>query len=110
MNLSRNQHTTASVCEVSGRGYWTAKEVRVVVRPAAVDTGILLVRTDLPDHPSCPATTDYRTDAKLRTNIANGDAKFEMIEHLMAALYAMEIDNCVVEIDGIEFPGLDGSS
>lgn len=110
VNLSRNQHTTASVCEVSGRGYWTAEEVRVVMRPAPADTGIVLVRSDLPDHPSCPANSEYRTDAKLRTNVSKGDAKFEMIEHLMAALYAMEIDNCIVEISGIEFPGLDGSS
>ncbi|MCA9138987.1 MAG: UDP-3-O-[3-hydroxymyristoyl] N-acetylglucosamine deacetylase [Planctomycetales bacterium] len=110
MNLSRNQHTIASSCQLSGRGYWTAKEVQVVMHPAPVDTGIVLVRSDLPDRPSCPAHVSHRTDAKLRTNIAQGSAKFEMIEHLMAALYAMEIDNCIVEIDGIEFPGLDGSS
>ena len=110
MNLSRNQHTTAAVCEVVGTGYWTAKEVRVVICPAPVDTGILLVRSDLPGNPTCPADINHRTDAKLRTNVSNGDAEFEMIEHLMAALYAMEIDNCIVEINGMEFPGLDGSS
>ena len=46
----------------------------------------------------------------MRTNMVCGDAKFQMIEHLMAALVAMEIDNCIVEIDGEEFPSLDGSS
>jgi UDP-3-O-acyl N-acetylglucosamine deacetylase len=80
------------------------------MRPAPADTGILLVRSDLPGRPSCPASIGHRTDAKLRTNVSRGDAKFEMIEHLMAALYAMEVDNCIVEISGLELPGLDGSS
>ncbi|WP_182870533.1 UDP-3-O-acyl-N-acetylglucosamine deacetylase [Rhodopirellula sp. JC639] len=110
MTLSRNQHSIASSCRLSGRGYWTAKEVDVVMHPAPVDSGITLVRSDLPGHPSCRAHVSQRTDAQLRTNIAQGAAEFEMIEHLMAALYAMEIDNCVVEISGQELPGLDGSS
>lgn len=109
MKLSRNQHTIASTCEVSGRGYWTAQDVRVVMRPAAKDTGIVLVRSDLPGSPSCPAHVSHRTDASLRTNLSRGDAKFEMVEHLMAALYSMEVDNCIVEIDSLELPGLDGS-
>lgn len=109
MRLSRNQHTIASACEVSGRGYWTAQNVRVVMRPAEKDTGILLVRTDLPDCPSCPAHVSHRTDASLRTNLSRGSAMFEMVEHLMAALYAMEVDNCIVEINSLELPGLDGS-
>ncbi|MDV6034276.1 MAG: UDP-3-O-[3-hydroxymyristoyl] N-acetylglucosamine deacetylase [Phycisphaera sp. RhM] len=110
MKLSRNQHSIASSCRLSGRGYWTAKEVEVAIHPAPVNTGVILVRTDLPGHPSCPAHVSQRTDAQLRTNVAQGDAQFEMIEHLMAALYAMEIDNCIVEINGCELPGLDGSS
>lgn len=80
------------------------------MHPAPVDTGIVLVRSDLPGCPSCPAHISQRTSAKLRTNVSRGDAEFEMIEHLMAALYAMEIDNCIVEISGAELPGLDGSS
>lgn len=110
MNLSRNQHSIATDCEVSGRGYWTAKEVRVVMRPAPADTGIVLVRSDLPGRPSCPAHISRRDQASLRTNVSQGQARFEMIEHLMAALYALEIDNCIVEIDNCELPGLDGSS
>lgn len=80
------------------------------MHPAPVDSGIVLVRSDLPGRPSCPAHVSHRTDAKLRTNLQHGEAQFEMIEHLMAALYAMEIDNCIVEINGLELPGLDGSS
>ncbi len=110
MNLSRNQHTIATHCEVRGRGYWTAADVRVVMRPAPLGTGIQLIRRDLPGQPECRAHVAQRTDANLRTNVSSGPAKFEMIEHLMAALYAMEIDNCNVEIDSMELPGLDGSS
>ncbi|OYP34691.1 UDP-3-O-acyl-N-acetylglucosamine deacetylase [Rhodopirellula sp. MGV] len=110
MKFSRNQHTIASTCVVSGRGYWSAKEVSVVMHPAPLDTGIRLVRSDLPGNPGCEATVINRSDANLRTNIESGDASFQMIEHLMAALYALEIDNCIVEIDGEELPGLDGSS
>ncbi|TWT87933.1 UDP-3-O-acyl-N-acetylglucosamine deacetylase [Stieleria varia] len=109
MNISRNEHTIATTCEVSGTGYWSGQRVRVVMSPARVGTGILLVRSDLPGCPSCPATAEFRHDAQLRTILQRGDAQFQLVEHLMAALYAMEIDNCIVEIDAEELPGLDGS-
>lgn len=107
---ARHQHTIASECKLSGIGYWSAKRVSVVMHPAPVNTGIVLVRSDLPSQPTCLAHVSNRTDARLRTNLNDGAASFEMIEHLMAALYALEIDNCLVEIDSWELPGLDGSS
>lgn len=110
MDPSRNEHTIAAACEITGRGFWSGREVRVVIEPAAAGSGIVLVRDDLPSAPSCPATIEYRHDASLRTNLRRGDASFEMVEHLIAALAAMEIDNCVVGIDAEELPGLDGSS
>jgi len=110
VNPSRNEHTIAVSCEVSGRGYWSGKEVRVIVHPAALGTGVRLIRSDLPAIPVCEALVSRRYDASLRTNLANGEAKFQMVEHLMAALYALEIDNCICEIDAEELPSLDGSS
>jgi UDP-3-O-[3-hydroxymyristoyl] N-acetylglucosamine deacetylase len=110
MYRRRNEHTLAASCQVQGRGYWTGKIVTVDIHPASAGTGIQLVRTDLFQRPSCPAHVDYRGDATLRTNVVSGDASFEMIEHLMAALVGLEIDNAIVEIDGQELPGLDGSS
>ncbi len=110
MNPSRNEHTIAAVCEITGRGFWSGREVRVVIEPAPAGSGVVLVRDDLPSQPSCPAKIEYRRDASLRTNLCRGDASFAMVEHLMAALAAMEIDNCVVGVDGEELPGLDGSS
>lgn len=110
MNPSRNEHTIAVSCEVSGRGYWTGRSVRVAIHPAPMGTGIRLVRSDLQTHPECIASVENREDANLRTNLVCGQAKFQMVEHLLAALAALEIDNCRVEIDAEELPGLDGSS
>ena len=110
MDVSRNQHTIASSCEVSGRGYWSGRQVRVIISPAPAGTGVKLLRSDLASAPACQALVKHRVDVALRTNLQSGAAKFEMVEHLMAALAALEIDNCFVEIDGQELPGLDGSS
>jgi UDP-3-O-[3-hydroxymyristoyl] N-acetylglucosamine deacetylase len=110
MHRRRNEHTLAASCQVQGRGYWTGKTVTVEIHPAPAGTGIQLVRADLPAHPMCPAIVEFRGEATLRTNVVSGDASFEMIEHLLAALVGLEIDNAVIEIDGQELPGLDGSS
>lgn len=111
MNPSRNQHTIAASCQVSGRGYWSGQAVQVAMHPAPLGTGIRLVRADLPaPHPTCQASVAFREEANLRTNLSNGEARFQMVEHLMAALSALEIDNCIVEIDAEELPALDGSS
>lgn len=110
MNPSRNEHTIAGSCQVSGRGYWTGKYVTVEMHPAAHGTGIRFVRRDLPTLPECPADVLHRQAISLRTNLACGEARFQMIEHLMAALAALEIDNCIVEVDGEEMPAFDGSS
>ena len=110
VNPSRNEHTIAVSCEVSGRGYWSGREVRVVIHPASLGTGVRLIRSDLPSVPVCDASVSQRYDASLRTNLADGEASFQMVEHLMAALYALEIDNCICEINAEELPSLDGSS
>ncbi len=83
--------------------------VTVAIHPAPMGTGVRLVRSDLAGNDICPATVEFRTDASLRTNLECGTAKFQMVEHLMAALSGLEIDNCLVEIDAEELPALDGS-
>jgi len=110
VNHSRNEHTIAGSCQISGRGYWSGQQVTVQIHPAAHGTGIRLIRSDLPSRPECPADVLHREAVALRTNLVGGDARFQMVEHLMAALAALEIDNCIVEIDGEELPALDGSS
>lgn len=106
----RSEHTLAACCEIRGRGYWSGHDVRVRFLPAAAGTGIRLVRTDRPGQPSCRALTIHTDEQAFRTNLCAGEARFEMIEHLMAALYALQVDNCVIEMNGEEVPGLDGSA
>ena len=109
-NRERNEHTIAEQVTVSGRGYWSGLGVNVRFVPAAAGTGICFVRSDLPSQPEIKACVQNRIDSSLRTTIQVGDARVEMIEHVMAALYGLEIDNCVVFVDQMELPGLDGSS
>ncbi len=106
----RNEHTLAASCEVRGRGYWSGQQVCVRFVPAPAGNGIRFVRTDLPGRPFCCALTSHADEQSYRTNLCRGEAKFEMIEHVMATLYALEIDNCFVEVDAEEMPGMDGSS
>jgi UDP-3-O-acyl N-acetylglucosamine deacetylase len=107
---SRNEHTIATSCKIQGRGYWSGQLVTVAIHPAAMGTGVRLVRSDLAGDDVCPANVHHRVDASLRTNLESGTAKFQMVEHLMAALSGLEIDNCLVEVDAEELPALDGSS
>jgi len=110
VNPFRNEHSIAGACQVRGRGYWSGRDVQVTMHPAAAGTGIRFVRTDLPGSPECLVASHHRVETHLRTNFRCGAASIQMAEHLLAALYAFEIDNCVIEIDAEELPGLDGSS
>lgn len=106
----RRQQTLASPALIEGVGYWSGEQVRVECRPASPDSGVVFVRSDLPDRPRIPALADYRVDAARRTVLQNGSARVEMVEHLLAALAGLQIDNCEVWIDRAELPGCDGSA
>lgn len=106
----QRQRTIREAVRLSGRGYLSGAEVTLEFRPAAEHTGIVFVRTDLPGTPAVPATIGHVVPRQRRTAIACGDAVIEMVEHVMAALAGLAIDNCVVAIDGAETPGCDGSS
>jgi len=84
--------------------------VTVAIHPGPLGSGIRLVRSDLETQDVCPADVSHRVDTSLRTNLVCGEASFQMVEHLLAALRGLEIDNCLVEIDAEELPALDGSS
>ncbi len=110
MQVSQLQQTIARVCRVSGRGYWSGLPVTVTFRPAPEDSGIVFERSDLANQPSVRAVASNRIEGSLRTRIVNDAAAVDMIEHVMATLYAFQIDNCIVECTACEMPGLDGSS
>jgi UDP-3-O-[3-hydroxymyristoyl] N-acetylglucosamine deacetylase len=106
------QHTVAGPVIFAGVGLHTGSHVRVAVRPAPVDAGVVFVRTDVHDRDNrVPARPDAVCQTQLGTVINNAaDVRVSTIEHLMAALAALAIDNCVVELDGPEVPIMDGSS
>ncbi|WP_422930619.1 UDP-3-O-acyl-N-acetylglucosamine deacetylase [Singulisphaera sp. PoT] len=106
----RLQRTIARETEVRGVGYIQGRDVSIRFRPAEADAGVVFVRSDLPGQPSVPAKIQHVIPRQRRTTIQQGEAVVEMVEHVMAALSGLHIDNCRVEIDGPETPGCDGSS
>lgn len=110
MQPLRFQQTIEHVTRVSGRGYWSGRANSLTFLPAPAGTGIVFRRVDLPGHPSIEARVAHRRETQLRTTLEFSGAHVEMVEHVLAALYALEIDNCVVECDSPEMPGMDGSS
>lgn len=110
MRAFRFQQTLSRPCQVTGRGYWSSQPITVTFMPAAAGSGVQFVRTDLSGQPRVQAVADHRIDMSLRTRLVNGDAMVDMVEHVLAALYALRIDNVEVHCNHAEMPGLDGSS
>jgi UDP-3-O-[3-hydroxymyristoyl] N-acetylglucosamine deacetylase/3-hydroxyacyl-[acyl-carrier-protein] dehydratase len=96
------------------RAAYRSLAVHMTLKPAAADTGVSFVRTDLPGQPSsCSDTVDRSHGCEgrpLLSAIEYQGARVYTIEHIMAALTGMGFDNVVIEIDGEEVPGMDGSS
>ena len=110
MNTPRFQQTIAGSARVAGFGYWSGKDVQVEIRPAPVNSGVVFVRTDLGSAARIAAAVENRIEIPRRTTLAVGSARVEMVEHILAALAGLQIDNCEVCVDGAELPGCDGSS
>ncbi len=107
--MTSRQATLGKPVELQGVGLHSGQTTRLRISPAPADHGVVFVRTDLGPEARVPATLAYKADRPRRTAIRNGDAEVHTVEHLMAPLVALAIDNALVEIDGIELPGLDGS-
>ena len=112
MRAQEFQHTLQGPAIFAGVGVHTGAYTRVAVRPALANTGIVFVRTDVADLDNrVPATGEAVTKTQLGTVIENAaGVSVSTIEHLMAALVMLGIDNAVVELDGPEMPIMDGSS
>lgn len=104
------QQTLAQECQISGIGYITGADVTVRLLPAPADYGVVFIRVDLPGQPEVPAIVENVAERTRRTGIEANGTSIEMTEHLLAALAGLGVDNCRVEIDAGELPGLDGSS
>ncbi|HWC88828.1 MAG TPA: UDP-3-O-acyl-N-acetylglucosamine deacetylase [Pirellulales bacterium] len=110
MYSPRQQRTIARPAAVEGFGYWSGRDVRVEFRPAPADTGIVFVRTDLERPVRIRAVVGNRIETPRRTTLRFGGASVEMVEHVMAALGGLHVDNCEVLVSAAEMPGCDGSS
>jgi len=106
----RSQRTIARPAEVQGIGFLTGARVRVRFQPAPRDTGIVFVRTDLKPAAYIPARLAHVSGAQRRTTLSQGRAQVSLVEHVLAALAGLRLDNCFVELNAAELPGLDGSA
>lgn len=111
MITDARQHTVAGSAICAGVGMHTGERVRLAIRPASADSGITFVRTDLAGDGRVRASAEAVVATRLGTVIANAaGATVSTIEHLMAALAALGVDNALVELDGPEVPIMDGSA
>jgi UDP-3-O-acyl N-acetylglucosamine deacetylase len=106
----RYQRTIGRPAVVEGIGYLTGARVRLRFRPAAAHTGLVFVRTDLRHAPAVRACVANVTGVNRRTTLGRPPGQVELVEHVLAALAGLRIDNCVIEVSAPEPPGLDGSA
>ena len=105
-----SQRTLKNVIRATGIGLHTGEKVHLTLRPAPVDTGIVFLRTDLPDAPPIPAGVGAVSATTLATTLATGAARVSTVEHLLAAFAGLGIDNAWVDLSSGEVPIMDGSA
>ncbi len=104
------QHTLTNPISISGTGLHTGILVDMVLNPANPGFGFQFKRVDLPGEPVIKADCDLVTDTSRGTTLEDKGAKVSTVEHILAALVGMGVDNCLIEINGPEIPIMDGSS
>ena len=104
------QRTLKSLVSATGVGLHTGRKVRLTLRPAQPDTGVVFRRTDLPGAPDIPARADLVGETRLCSCLVSGETKIYTIEHLMSALSGLGVDHLYVDLDGPEVPIMDGSA
>ncbi len=110
MAIPTYQRTLSKAVGFSGIGLHSGKKVHLTLKPAPINYGIKFVRKDLPDDPTIPARFNCVVDTSLATVIGSDGVIVSTIEHLMACLAGLSIDNVVVELDSYEVPVMDGSA
>src|ERR1700733_2325622 len=104
------QHTIRSSATISGTGLHTGIMADMTIKPASAGFGIQFQRIDLPQRPIIKADCDLVTDTSRGTTLEFNGAKVSTVEHVLASLVGMGVDNCLLEINGPEIPIIDGSS
>jgi UDP-3-O-[3-hydroxymyristoyl] N-acetylglucosamine deacetylase / 3-hydroxyacyl-[acyl-carrier-protein] dehydratase len=108
--MSDNQKTVKSLFSLNGVGLHTGKEVTLTFRPAPVNHGIKFIRVDIEGRPEINALVENVVDTARGTSIAENGAKVQTVEHVLAAVAGLGIDNLIIEVDQAETPIMDGSS
>lgn len=108
--MNNKQHTISKSVTLSGVGLHTGVLTNMTFLPAASNHGIKFQRTDLPGQPIADADVDYVVDTSRGTTIEHNGARINTVEHVMASLVGLEIDNVLIQLDGPEPPIMDGSS
>jgi UDP-3-O-[3-hydroxymyristoyl] N-acetylglucosamine deacetylase len=104
------QRTLRRVVTLEGVGLHSGAKVTLRLVPSAVNSGLSFVRTDLPQRPEIPVRSRFVTDTSLATTLGKDGARVSTVEHLLAALQGLGLDNLRMEIDGPEVPIMDGSA
>ena len=108
--MNTKQSTIKGPVTVSGVGLHTGEAVTLTFNPAPENYGFKFQRIDLPGQPIIEADVDNVVDLSRGTTIGKGEARVSTIEHTLASLAGLQIDNCLIEVDGPETPIMDGSS
>ncbi|MDC3179088.1 bifunctional UDP-3-O-[3-hydroxymyristoyl] N-acetylglucosamine deacetylase/3-hydroxyacyl-ACP dehydratase [Flavobacteriales bacterium] len=108
--MSNKQTTIKKQTTLEGVGIHTGNEVKLTFKPAPADFGYVFKRIDMTNQPEIEALSKYVVDTQRGTTLQKDGVKLKTIEHVLAALVGLEIDNVIIEINGEEPPILDGSS
>lgn len=104
------QHTLKSSFTLGGKGLHTGLQVTITFHPAPENHGYKIKRVDLDGQPTIDALAEYVGNTQRGTVLIKDGVQVSTVEHAMAALYALQVDNCLIEVNAPEFPILDGSA
>lgn len=107
---TQKQQTLGAAFELEGKGLHTGLDIKVRFNPANEGHGIKICRVDLPERPTIPALAEFVTKTERGTVLANKSLQVSTVEHAMSALYAIGVDNCLIEVNAPEMPIFDGSA
>ncbi len=106
----RQQQTLSKSGFLSGIGLHSGKPTSIAVHPAPQNTGIIFVKQEANEVVACPATIQYLGQTDHCTTLQSADFQIQTVEHILAAMAGLEIDNAYIEIQGSEIPTADGSA
>ncbi len=108
--MSEKQRTLAKEVSLTGKGLHSGIGVTLTFKPAPANYGYKFCRTDLPGKPMIDALAEYVTDTSRGTTLCQNHASVATIEHVLAALHGLQVDNAIIELDGPEAPIMGGAA